>query len=169
MKKLAILLTILCLLAGCSSAKQTEGNTSTTTQGSGESSSQTQSTSTAAPVTFQVYVPNEALDGFTTSETVIPSLDPALILSALQNAGVVDPEVSVNSATVAGTQLNLDLTEAFYTQICSMGSSGEAMLMGSLVNTFLSAYGCEAMMVTVDGGIIHSGHVDYDFPMTPTA
>jgi hypothetical protein len=39
------------------------------------------------------------------------------------------------------------------------------MVLGSLVNTYLSAYQAETVLITVEGQILESGHVIYDFPM----
>ena len=121
--------------------------------------------------TFTLYVPNEKWDGFIESEITLTALDPHQILQCLQDAGVVGEDVAILSATVDGnSMLTLDMNEAFLMDIYAMGATGESMLMGSLVNTFLSAFRyahCKCMMVTAEGEIIRSGHVDYDFPFYP--
>ena len=60
----------------------------------------------------------------------------------------------------------IDMNDAFLTQLRSMGTSGEYMLMGSLVNTFLDNYTAGSILVTVNGAVPESGHVIYDFPLT---
>ncbi len=120
---------------------------------------------------FTLYVPNENWDGFIETEITLTVLDPHQILQCLQDAGAIGEDVVILSCTVDGNgMLTLDMNEAFLMDIYSMGATGEGMLMGSLVNTFLSAYGhayCKCMMVTAEGEIIRSGHVDYDFPFYP--
>ena len=187
MKIVFALLVLLSLLAGCASNQSPEqttdtpdtSQTTTSTQSTTNqipsssatqpSSSQSTEASTTAPmpVTFTLFSPNETFDGFVECELTIDSLQPELIVQYLAEYGVLNMDVRVNSAVVEGNQLNLDMNEAFLMQIYSMGTMGEKMLMGSLVNTFLSAYGCEYVMVTADGEIIHSGHVDYETPMGP--
>lgn len=54
---------------------------------------------------------------------------------------------------------------AFQNQRKSYGTSGENMLLGCVVNTFLDAYKAETVFITVDGGILESGHAIYDFPL----
>jgi hypothetical protein len=193
MKKLWILALVICLLAGCTAA---EPGTTASTQAhqkppatptqatdptstaptSPEPSETAPTTPTTQPtdppvdttVTFLLYHPDEAWMGFETVELTIDTLDPHRIIAHLIEYGVLKSDVALNSAEVVDSQLNLDLNNAFLMQIYSMGALGEALLMGSLVNTFFSAYECESMMVTVDGEIIHSGHVDYDHPMYPS-
>ena len=175
MKKLWIFLICLFLLSGCASSGQTEGAstqppTSQTTQTPGSTGTTGTichtGTTAAPPITFTIYQTNEHLDGYACTEVTIEKLDPTLILQAMQDAGVLNQEIRILSCTVEDGQINLDMNTAFMTQLCSLGALTEGLLMGSVVNTFLSAYAhCTAMMVTVDGDIIHSGHVDYDFPM----
>ena len=180
MKRLCILVICLLLLTGCASGGQTEGGvtqpstpqppTSQTTQNPGSTGTTGTichtGTTAPQPVTFTLYQTNEPLDGYDRTEVTIEKLDPQLILQAMQDAGVLNQDVRILSLTIEDGQLNLDMNQAFMTQLCSLGALTEGLLMGSVVNTFLSAYTeCDSMMVTVDGGIICSGHVDYDFPM----
>lgn len=179
MKKLTILFATVCLLlAGCATAEPT---TSSTTQHSTPPTStitgvpqtqpsstvNTESTAPQGPITITLYLPNEALDGFVEKEVAIDSLQPELIIQHLAEQGAVNMDVRVLSAVKEGSQLSLDMNEAFLMQVSSMGTTGEKMLIGSLVNTFLSAYDCETLILTAEGQIIHSGHVDYDFPLGP--
>ena len=47
----------------------------------------------------------------------------------------------------------------------TMGTSGELMVTGTVVNTLIDAFDVEYVSFTVDGEIFESGHVIYDFPM----
>lgn len=122
-------------------------------------------TEPVAPILFTVYAPNDTLDGFVGAETEVTELTADAVVQALIEAGVLDEAVAVNNVSVDGTTLNLDLNSAFYDQLVSFGSAGERYFVGSVVNTFLSAYGVETVSITVDGQILESGHVAYDFPM----
>lgn len=179
MKKFSILLLILCLLTGCTaqdpttapstqpSTNQTQKPTERTAPSTVPPTSSTPEATDPTdpePITFQLYHPDENWVNLITVELTVDALDPDAIIAYLKEYDVLKEDVALNSAELDGTQLNLDLNEAFLTQIYACGTTGEAMLMGSLVNTFFSAYGCERIMVTVNGEIIHSGHADYDTP-----
>ena len=58
----------------------------------------------------------------------------------------------------------IDLNSAFRDQLNSSGSTGEHMLMGCVVNTFLSAYEAQQLYITVAGETLETGHVIYDSP-----
>lgn len=173
MKQWIVLICILCLLTGCSTPVTTapsstpESSTQNTDPQTDPPSTPTEPTGSTAPsITFTVYVPNAHWQELESYSVTIDQLDPQIVLQQLQDANVIFSEAAVLSATIDDNgMLTLDLNEAFLMQLCSLGSTGEGMLMSSLVNTFLSAYGCECMMVIAEGEIIHSGHVDYDFPM----
>lgn len=74
--------------------------------------------------------------------------------------------VIVNSAIMENNTLRLDVNDAFYKELLTMGTSGEKLLIGCLVNTFLSAYGADRVLLTADGEVMNSGHVVYDFPLS---
>lgn len=167
MKKLMILFAILCLLTGCAPADPTSAPTTLPGTGTTGSTAATQSTASQGPVIFTLYLPSDTLDGFDSREITIDSLQPALILQYLAEHGAVNMDARVLSAVKEGSQLHLDMNEAFLMELYSMGTTGEKMLVGCLVNTFLSAYGCETLILTAEGETIHSGHVDYDFPLGP--
>jgi hypothetical protein len=113
-----------------------------------------------------LYRPNEKQDGFKSHSITLPKLDPVPILDLLKEYGVIPFDVAVNAAIVEGDCLKLDMNEAFYLHLLTMGTLGEKLLMGSVVNTFLSAYGVSSVIITADQQIMNSGHVIYDFPLT---
>lgn len=117
---------------------------------------------TEAAASFTVYTPNENLDGFFTTEVQGDQLTP---LDALIAAGVLNEDIQVLSVTRQEETITVDFNSAFADLIRSMGTTGEAMIMGSVVNTFLSANNATSMMITVEGQILESGHAIYDFPM----
>ena len=118
--------------------------------------------------TFTVYWGNENADGLLSAEVQVPEINEAVVIAELVKAGAIPEGVAVNELTREGSQLNIDFNEDFLNYLYTMGTSGELMLTGSVVNTFLSAYGAESVMFTVNGGIVESGHVVYDFPLTFT-
>ena len=124
-----------------------------------------QTTTEPENYSIYIYIPNENLDGFTEEGRLIEQMNEDAIIKALIDANILTEGVSVNSLTQEGSTLRIDMNEAFRDLICSQGTTGELMVMGSLVNTFLSAYGAEAVELTINGEILESGHVIYDFPM----
>lgn len=122
---------------------------------------------TAAPEHFiTLYAPNEDATGFIYASIEVPELSAHAICDALIEAGVLREDVQFNSLTVENGEVKLDVNDAFGTQLMSYGTAGEYMMMGSVVNTLLSAYDAQTVSITMDGQIMESGHVIYDFPQT---
>ena len=86
------------------------------------------------------------------------------------NAGVLVEGASVNTMEVISesgkTTLKADFNEALRQSILPMGTSGEYVILGSVVNTFLTAYDADAITLTVDGEVLETGHSVYDQPLT---
>ena len=127
---------------------------------------------TLAPVSFTLYYGNENADGFESTEISIPEWDLNLVVEKLIEADVLPQGTALLSHDVENTCLHLDFNDAFRDHLNTMGTAGERMMMGSVVNTFLSLYNAPAISVIVDsvwitanGEIIESGHVIYDFEM----
>lgn len=120
----------------------------------------------AAPVKFTIYTPNENADGFYDTVILVDERNAQNIVAELIKENVLNEGIAVNSENLDGAQLQLDFNSAFRDQLVTYGTAGEKMMIGSVVNTFLSAYGAETVMITVDGEILESGHMIYDFPIT---
>ncbi len=169
MKKLTILLVLLFLPTGCMSTDHTTlpGTTVTVSTQQSTTGSAVATTAPSSPISFLLYMPDENLESFVSMEMTLESLPPDLIVQALIDNGVLASDVQTNHVAVDGVELVLDMNEAFLMQLYTMSTTGEKMLIGCLVNTFLSAYGCEYLKLTVDGEIINSGHVEYSEPLYP--
>ena len=117
------------------------------------------------PGEIQIYYCNEDATAFTSEEVQIDSLFPEAVLNALIEKGAIAADVEVMSletTTVDGKQtLLLDLNDAFASYISSMGSTGEYFVMGSICNTFLDAYDCDQIQITVGGDTLSTGHAEY--------
>ena len=87
------------------------------------------------------------------------------IVKELVEKSVLTSDIKVNNfetVNVDGKQsINLDFNQAFDTFINGKGSTGEYYTVGSIVNTFLDAYSCEQIKITVEGGTLETGHTDY--------
>ena len=117
------------------------------------------------PGEIQIYYCNEDATAFTSEEVQIDSLFTEAVLNALIEKGAIAADVEVMSletTTVDGKQtLLLDLNDAFASYISSMGSTGEYFVMGSICNTFLDAYDCDQIQITVGGDTLSTGHAEY--------
>ncbi len=110
-----------------------------------------------------LFLPNANVDGYD-QVTVEVDLDPDLILAQLVEQGGL-PQGTEFLSFEANDQLTMDLTQVFGDAVGSTGTTGELMLMGCLVNTFLTAYDAETATVTVEGATLETGHTVYDFPI----
>ena len=164
MKNILTIFMICILLAGCvAPSESTEPTVFTMTQ----TDPMEAPTEITAPVllTYQIYLPNENADGFDIKTAEAPQISADIILAELQARGVLPETVAILAFGSEDNQLNIDFNQAFGDLVCSMGTSGELMIVGSVVNTFLSAFQAESVYFTVEGQILESGHVIYDFPI----
>lgn len=177
MKRIISLLLVCFMLVGCGANTPDPTETEpapTATVTEAPTQVQTEPTvATEAPtvppvVTYTVYMPNENADGFDWVLVETTQITADGVLAELQARGVLPETVIVNAFGAEGDQLNIDFNQAFADLVCSMGTSGELMIVGSVVNTYLSAFQAESVYFTVDGEILESGHVVYDFPITFT-
>ena len=122
---------------------------------------------TSAPeqFTYTVYVPNDNADGFDEISVSTAEISPEAVLAELKRQNVLPEAVVINSFSRDDALITVDFNQAFADIVCSMGTSGELMIVGSVVNTFLNAFHAETLSFTVDGGVLESGHTIYDFPM----
>lgn len=119
----------------------------------------------AESATITVFYSNADATAFESSEVQIASLSPEAVLEALVSQGALTADVAENSfkmSTVDGKDsIELDLNKAFATYVSNMGTTGEYYTVGALVNTFLDAYECEQIRITVDGNALSTGHAEY--------
>lgn len=116
-------------------------------------------------VEIQLYVSNDDATEFVSESVKIDELTPENIVNALVQKSVLPSDIQVlkcDKQTIDGVEsLDVDFDEAFGAYVCSMGTTGEYYTIGSVVNTFLDAYGCEKIKITVEGNILESGHAEY--------
>lgn len=152
MKKTLCLLTAALIafgLCACRSTKETE---------------QTQSVSQL--YSYTLYIPNGNADGFDTETIFTEAISPEAVLAELIDRQVLPEAVSIHSFHIENGLITIDFSQAFADTVCSMGTSGELMIVGSVVNTFLDAFQGETVYFTVEGQILESGHTVYDFAMS---
>lgn len=112
-----------------------------------------------------IYTSNDDATAFVSESVKLDALTPENIMNALIQKSVLSSDVQVlkcDKQTVDGVEsLNVDFNEAFGAYVCSMGTTGEYYTIGSVVNTFLDAFGCEQIKLTVEGNTLESGHAEY--------
>ena len=114
----------------------------------------------------EVYVPNANVDGFIVGhQEYNHRYTEEDVLKSLQTVEVLSPETKINSFKIEDGVIIIDFNKPFADTVCSMGSSGEAMFIGSVANTFITAFDAIALRFTVDGEILESGHAIYDFDL----
>ena len=128
-----------------------------------------------------LYLPNDTADGFQvvreTVDATAQGLVDALIAHgvlpegtavenfATRSDGVETQEGDMVSYEVGDVSLSLDLSEEFLSALENAGTSGETMVLGSVVNTFLTAYHAVEMTLTCGGAAVETGHGVYDGPL----
>ena len=123
-------------------------------------------------ITIRIYQSDDAAENICVNTAMTEEITPEILIMNLASYGMLPDTVTVKSfsegtetakdGTVTDKRLTLNLSEDFGTWLSSMGTSGETMVMGSLVNTFLDAYDASAIKVTVDGAVLETGHQVYD-------
>lgn len=112
---------------------------------------------------YSIYLPNNNADGFDTKVINTDKISAEIVLNELINYKVIPADVSINNFKIKDGLIMIDFSESFADTVCSMGTSGETMIVGSVVNTFLDAFQAEKVFLTINGEILESGHVIYDF------
>lgn len=115
---------------------------------------------------YTVYIPNDNADGFVEEIVEVHEVSPDSVLTELKNRNVLPDDVEVNYCSIDDGFVTIDFNQSFADAVCSTGTSGELMLVGSVVNTYLSAFGADSIYFTVDGNMLESGHTIYDFVMS---
>lgn len=100
-------------------------------------------------------------------ECEIAEQSPQAIVDKLVELGVFGSAVTANSFTVDNSNvIHLDMGQDFAAQIFSSGTAGEHIMVGSLVNSFISVYEADAVLITVEGSTFESGHTIYDYALS---
>ncbi len=164
MKNLALLLLACALLTACTPGGEPAQTTAPPETMAIPTATLPADTPATDVDTILAFSPNEALDGYIQTEVRGYHLS---VTEALIRVGVLHDHVRVNeiSWNLEENSIHVDFNAAFRDLICTQGTTGELMIMGSVVNTFLTANDAETMTITIDGEILESGHVIYDFPM----
>ena len=128
------------------------------------SNDKNESADTAAEI--NLYYGDENCENILSEKLTLSELSPENIMEAILAKGVIPEPVAVNSFLMDKTGvIRLDLGKEFGSMIGVMGTSGEYIMMGALVNTFLDAYSASGLMLQVDGKTLETGHNIYDYTL----
>jgi hypothetical protein len=58
--------------------------------------------------------------------------------------------------------LKLDLSSNFVEGLLNMGTAGEYLTMGAVVNSFLDTYQADGIEITAGGNVIETGHTSFE-------
>ena len=157
MKKFLLALFACLFLTGCSS--------------SADSSDATVQTTVPDPTVLLVYTPDDMAEGLVKTEASVSAITENTVTEQLILAGVLAEGTQVNTLEIVSVsdapeqlQLRVDFNAPFRDRLLSQGTAGEYVTLGSVVNTFLTAYHAQSMVITVEGGTLESGHAVYDAP-----
>ena len=165
MKKIIALLLCALMLCGCTPEAQP---TEPATEPTEESTVQMATVPPTMPevLTVTIYHGNANADGFETTEFEVEEMNTDVLVEKLIEVGVLNEDVVIGSMQFKDGGIVLNFNQAFVDQLNTMGTSGERMMVGSVVNTFLSAFeNVDKVSIRVNREIIESGHVVYDEPM----
>ena len=139
-------------------------------QNTDTSSDTTTEEETPVSVELTVYSMNDNVDGYKETIVEVSEITLKVLLEQLTLANVLNEGTEINSFSKESVDsqvvLTIDFNEEFGNKLYSMGSSGEFLTVGSVVNTFLKAYEADLFKFTVNGEVFESGHVIYDEPLT---
>lgn len=117
---------------------------------------------------YVVYQPNETVDGIV-AVSLTSDEEPTLELVSTEYFELLQMETHGAAILSFDEETKtLDLNEGFGTLMMSMGTSGEIVIIDSLVTTVCQWYDIEELTLTVAGEVLETGHSIYDFPLAKT-
>lgn len=116
-------------------------------------------------INFKVFNCNDDATAFVSEEVQINALTPEAVLNALVSKGAVAADVQIlsfDTVTIDNKPtIEIDFNSAFAAFVTNLGTAGEYFAIGSVCNTFLNAYNCEQIKITVEGQTLTTGHAEY--------
>lgn len=113
-----------------------------------------------------LYLPNENADDWNVTKNQIEQVTPDIIIGQLVGAGAIPDSVTVVSfgedQGENGLILKLDLSSNFAEGLLNMGTAGEYLTMGAVVNSFLDTYQADGIEITAGGTVIETGHTSFE-------
>ena len=114
---------------------------------------------------INVYVSDDMAERFVIMQESADVLDENTVFAALKAVGTIPQETSLLSFSNDGGALTLDMSAEFASLVGTMGTSGEYMLLGSVVKTYLTAFDAQTVTLLSNGNPLETGHNVYSEPM----
>ena len=114
---------------------------------------------------INVYISDDMAEHFVMIQESADAVDENTVFDALKAAGTIPQETALLSFSNDGGALTLDMSGEFASYVCSMGTSGEYMLLGSVVNTYLTAFEAQTVTLLSNGNPLETGHNVYFEPL----
>lgn len=125
-----------------------------------------QTAANAHGITVRVYYGDQNGEFIINKEAKVSSVTPQNLTALLIEQGILQEGTQALSLDVQNQDgkkmLQVDFNEAFRETLMNLGTSGERIFLGSVINTFLEAYRAEGILITVEGATLESGHNVYD-------
>lgn len=112
-----------------------------------------------------IYMTNEDATAFDRKKAEIDQITPEEVLNELIVNDVLAEEIEILDFLAfedgGETVIEIDFNDIFSEYLLKQGSTGEYYCLGSVCNTFLDAYDCELIKITVEGEELATGHNVY--------
>ena len=113
-------------------------------------------------VSVVYYHGDESASYLVEETTLLPKLTAQALLDLLSEQKIIPEGTRVRNFQLSQGTITLDLSREFEEGIQGLGTSGEYMMLGSLVNTFLRTYEASGLELTTEGRDLQTGHNVYD-------
>lgn len=147
------------------SKKETQKETPKDATATTDPKTDTSSAAEKETVKVNVYYGNANADGLLVEEVTVEAITPEILLQELNKKNIISSDIRVikcEMTEVDGEKaIELDLSIEFDGYINNKGTAGETITMESICNTFLDAYDCKLIHITVAGGLLGTGHKEY--------
>jgi len=115
---------------------------------------------------LMVYYGDKQGESLLAKKIAIKKITGNSIVSELSRMGVLEKGIKLNSCKEKKEEdkvfLALDFNQEFQTQFNKDGTKGEPIMVGCVVNTFLSAYQYDSVDITINGKPLKSGHTEFE-------
>lgn len=147
------------------SIQNTEENKETAAEKSMEASDINSEDMAAGKQQVLIFYGNDNADGIIYKEVAVKEISPETLIEELAKVNIVSLDtkvISVYKDEKNEKLLHLDMSQEFGEYLSLMGTAGEYIVLGGVVDTFLDAYNCERVIITVEGKMLETGHASYE-------
>jgi hypothetical protein len=134
---------------------------------------------TPAPIDVTLYLPDETGDALIATQAKAADT-PRGLLAALVSAGalpdvdygrnitfsVVQENLVYEDETLNGVFVHLDLSDAFRQALKAKDEATQRLMLQSLVNTFLTRYNADGLLLSIEGTDLQTMSRSYDRPIS---